>query len=196
MFNTGCSVRFGMVLGYLLCGWKSRMAYQRQRKYPEVGCRNGIRPEPGIVPWGTPLGQWWCCRLQASRCALPWHSAATHPHFHSPVGTGSSETGHSDSSLPAAQNASGCSYPEWPAEWGWWSTERKKRSGWRKGAGAKFVLLCICQEEVRATVQGFSILWWARGIFNADILVSQVCNKKTKDLKHVIMLAHFMEDQF
>lgn len=43
--------------------------------------------------------------------------------------------------------------------------------------GIKIVLLCICHEEVRATVQGFSMLWWARGIFKADILVSQVCNK-------------------
>lgn len=31
MFNKGCSARFRAVLGFLLCGWKSRLSYQLQR---------------------------------------------------------------------------------------------------------------------------------------------------------------------
>lgn len=110
-------VVLGLVVNYMLYSGHSRCRKWR------------IRPGPEPAPWGTPQGRWWCCRPPASHSVLLGRSATTRHHFRSPEGTGSSGTGRNDSSLPDVQNASGCSCPEWPAEWERWRVKNSIHGG-------------------------------------------------------------------
>lgn len=171
-------VVLGLVVNHMLYGRHSRCRKWRIRPAPE--------PEP--APWGTPPGRWWCCRPRAGHSVLLGRSAAARRHFRSPEGTGSSGTGRNGSSLPDVQNASGCSCPEWPAEWERWRVKSCNHGG---NPGRSRGRRGWARVELKTT--GLQIPTQAKGTLTARFACLE---PKQINYKLILRLQHFKATTF